>query len=101
MQHFMWEEGTVKEHQDELRQIFANQPELKQNFSGFLEAPTSSEAERAAAKAQLCDLLGTITQKRDPKRPSIDESNAFISDVQVNLSSPYAHWLRLFLIGYF
>ena len=83
MERFTWEEGSVVEYQDGLRSIFANQPELKHKFSAFLDAPIHSEAERAAAKAQLCDIVGIMPQRRDPNRPTMNDNKALFSEIEV------------------
>ena len=83
MDRFTWDEGSVTEYQNGLRQIFANQPELRDKFSTFLDASTSSEALQAEAMEHLCDIVGIMPQKLDPNRPRFKDNMTFFSDVQV------------------
>jgi hypothetical protein len=86
---FMWEETSTADLQTELHTLFTSNawvltPILVTKFSPFFAAPVGSEAEQAAAKTMICDLLGLVTQKRDPNRPTLEEGVRFQHEVEVS-----------------
>jgi len=82
---FMWEEVPVKETQEIFENVFRNEPALKSKFAIFLDVEINNETDEELAHAKLCDLMGTITMKKNPKAPELDEVTKWLQDAQVRV----------------
>ncbi len=79
---FQRNQGSVKQYQDELANIFAGNPTLRSKFRSFLEAPIDSEPNEAAARDRLSKLTGITPMESIPGRPTFEESAAFLEDIK-------------------
>ncbi|KAI9706012.1 MAG: Transcriptional regulatory protein sin3 [Candelina mexicana] len=79
---FQMDQGSTEQYQDNLAAIFAGNQTLTSKFSSFLEAPTDSEDDKAAANERLSELTGITPLKTISGRPTFEESAAFLEDVK-------------------
>lgn len=86
----MWEQIPTREMQQELQTMFSDSclqdRSILSGIQPFLEAPTNTPGEQAAAKRLLCAHFGLVTQKGDAQSQArLQEAMQFQLDIEVSL----------------